>query len=287
MKATVMIATFPFGGSECFETRNWLIKTHREIEKDDRVAHLVTMDVNDTPITMSRNRVLKAALKRNVDFVLMVDSDMKPDLYLGHPDVRPFWESSFDFMLKHEGPCAIAAPYCGPPPHENVYVFRWAVLESEQPNPDFKLDQYPREEATIRVGIEEVAALPTGVFLLDMRALRYLEPGKPWFDYEWTDAEQTEKASTEDVYFTRNLCLAGVPQYVNWDAWAGHVKRKVVGRPMIVTADSIRGTFREALKANVKSNERIIDVPVGGIVGRPEMLEQPAKVKGRKARKAS
>lgn len=285
MKASVMVATFPYGGQECKEVRNWLLRVHRAIDKDKRVAHLHTMDVDDTPITMSRNRVIKECLRKEIDFCLMVDSDMKPDMYLGAGDVKPFWESSFEFMLNHQGPCVVAAPYCGPPPHENVYVFRWAAFESGQPNPDFKLEQYPREEATIRIGIEQVAALPTGVCLIDMRAIRMIET--PWFDYEWEDAEQTQKASTEDVFFTRNLCLAGVPQYVNWDAWAGHVKRKIVGRPLVITADSIRGTFREALIRGFKSNERIIDVPVGGIVNRPELFEadEPVAAGGRRRKK--
>lgn len=295
MKATVMLATFPFGSTECLEVRNWLIKTHKRIEADDRVAHLYTMDVDDTPITMSRNRVLKTCLDQGIDFCLMVDSDMNPDAYLGRgfADVKPFWDSSFEFMLEHEGPCVVAAPYCGPPPIENVYVFRWANFQSGHPNPDYRLEPYGREEATLRMGMERVGALPTGVCLIDMRGVKRLEP--PWFDYEYTDKYRTQKASTEDVFFTRNLDLAGVPQYVNWDAWAEHVKRKRVGRPTMITSDVIKEQFRDALLRGHQSGERIIDVmgPVRDPIliageGAPEFKEKQPCSRGRgRKRKAS
>ena len=52
-----------------------------------------------------------------------------------------------------------------------------------------------------------------------MRAIELLP--KPWFSYEFKDEEKTEKASTEDIVFTRDLHLLGVPQYCFWNAWAG------------------------------------------------------------------
>jgi hypothetical protein len=263
-KYSVMLATFPFGGTECFQARNWLCQLVRTLGKDSRVGTLRSMDVDDTPITMSRNRVLKEAKRQGMDFVLMLDSDMHPDRYMGNAGVKPFWESSFEFMLRHHGPCAVAAPYCGPPPHENVYIFRWATYQTGSPNPDLRLEQYGREEAAIRAGVEEVAALPTGVYLLDMRAIDRIKP--PYFEYEYEDAEQTRKASTEDVYFTRNLTLAGVPQYCNWDAWAGHVKRKVVEKPMVVTSDTVRDVFRDSLIRDIKGGERLVDVNPGPCV---------------------
>jgi hypothetical protein len=258
-KFSLMVATFPFGGTESFRSRNWLIRTAVKIHQDSRFAHVHNMDIDDTPIPMSRNRVMKEALARNCDLVLMIDSDVHPDMYLGmDAQIKPFWDSSLEFMFKHAGPGVVAAPYCGPPPHENVYIFRWANQESNQPNPDLRLEQYTREEAAVRVGFERVAALPTGLILIDTRVLKYLKP--PYFRYEYTDEQETDKASTEDVVFTRNLDLAGVPQYVNWDAWCGHVKRKTVGKPIILTSDSVQDSYRTALERNIRSGERLLDV---------------------------
>lgn len=258
----VLIARFPFGNQECPDSVDWLVKTVLEMKADPRIGEVLHMRVDDTPITMGRNRVLKAALEQKADFVLMLDSDMKPDL--PEPGMRPFWKTAFNFALEHRGsrgPCVVGAPYCGPPPVENVYVFRWATHESQNPNADMHLVQYSREEAAFRMGFEEVAALPTGLFLLDVSSLDALSP--PWFDYEWEDEPyRTAKASTEDVYFSRNLSLAGVPNYVLWDAWAGHWKKKCVGRPSLLTPDAVASQLKEAL-GRPNANQRLVMVGEG------------------------
>jgi hypothetical protein len=259
MKASVLFARFPFGGSEHPDTTDWLVRTVLEAKADRRVGDVFHTRVDDTPITMSRNRVLKQALDLGVDLVCMIDSDMRPDLLAGQPGARPFWASSLDFMLSHPGPCLVAAPYCGPPPHENVYVFEWSRAQSDHPDADLKLEQYTRERAQMLGGIQEAAALPTGLILIDTRALASVKP--PWFEYEYEDPPfDTRKATTEDVYFTRNLSLAGVPNYCNWDAWAGHHKRKCVGKPSLLTVENVREEFREALRRGISAGERLVDV---------------------------
>lgn len=276
-KISVMFARFPFGGSEHPDCADWLVPTILKAKADPRIGEILHTRVDDTPITMSRNRVLKEALTRKVDIVCMLDSDMRPDLPL--PNAKPFWDTSFDFMLDHNGPCVIAAPYCGPPPWENVYIFQWSRRQSENPNADISLEQYSREDAQQRGGIEQVAALPTGLCLIDMRSLQFIK--HPWFDYEYEDEYETKKATTEDVFFTRNLSLAGVPQYVNWDAWAGHHKRKCVGKPSLLTVDSVRNEFREALSKGMSNTERLITVR--GADGRAASIPSPeARKKGSK-----
>jgi hypothetical protein len=258
MQVKLMIARFPFQNQECPDTTDWLLETVLRCKQDPRISEVLRTREDDTPITMTRNKVLKQAIHSNVDYVLMVDSDMKPDLVPG----QDFFPRAFDFALQHNGPCVIGAPYCGPPPLENIYVFRWATWQSDHPNQDIRIEQYTREEAAIRAGFEEVAALPTGLILIAMEGVKRLTP--PWFDYEWADPPyNTQKASTEDVFFTRNLSLLGVPQYVFWDAWAGHWKRKCVGRPRLWMVDEIREEFVEAVRRDQKTNERIIDVACG------------------------
>ena len=256
---SLLIARFPYGNVDHPEVTDWLVSTVIQAKQDDRIKHVKHVKINDTPITMTRNRVIKQAVQSDVDFVLFVDNDMRPDLLL--PGSRPFFPAAFDFALQHAGPCLIGAPYCGPPPHENVYIFRWASQQSEHPNMDLRLEQFSREEAAVRGGFEEVAALPTGLMLIDMRFVQYLKP--PYFRYEYMDAEETEKATTEDVYFTRNCSLAGVKNYVLWDAWAGHFKQKCVGKPHLLTADQVRQEFREALLRGHKNGEQLVMVGAG------------------------
>lgn len=259
-KVSVLVARFPFGASEHPDTSDWMISTIGKMKADERIGEVLATRVDDTPITMSRNRVLKQALDSKSDFCLMLDSDMAPDLAI--PGAKPFWDTSFDFALNHEGPCVVAAPYCGPPPNENVYVFRWARVQGDHPNPDLRLEQYPREEAAGRIGFEEVGALPTGLILIDMRAIPLLPP--PWFEYEWKDPPfNTEKGSTEDVFFTRNLSNVGVPQYVAWDSWAGHWKSKCVSKPQVMTCESVRAQLREAVLSGRRDAVRLTNVNEG------------------------
>jgi hypothetical protein len=253
-----MFARFPFGACDHPDTSDWLVSTVLKAKADPRISDLFHWRIDDTPITMGRNRCIQIAKDARADLLLMLDSDMSPDL--PEPGGKPFWDTSFEFIYRHydRGPSVVAAPYCGPPPHENCYVFRWASIQSDHPDADMRLEQFTREEAAIRGGFEKVAALPTGLFLLDMRAIERLTP--PYFYYEWTDQFEQAKASTEDVTFTRDLSLAGVPLYVNWDAWAGHWKRKRVGKPKLITAEQVGKQFREAVLRNHHYGDRLVMV---------------------------
>jgi hypothetical protein len=253
-----MIARFPYGHSEHDAVTDWLVSTVIKAKADKRISEVAKFKKADTPITMLRNLAMLEAKKAGVDFVLMIDSDMDPDKYLGiDPTAKPFWDVAIDFALSHQGPCVIAAPYSGPPPHELPYIGQWTNRQSDHPDADLKLEMMTREQAAVRTGIEEVAALPTGIILIDVRCLEYISP--PWFDYEYADPPfNTEKATTEDIYFTRNLSLAGVPQYVAWDCWAGHLKQKSVGKPRPLNCDVVRKEFREAIVRNQPSDEKLV-----------------------------
>lgn len=255
-KHNVMFARFPYKRAEEPEVADWLLSTVLKAKRDSRIGEVFSIKLDDTPITMTRNLAVEKAKSAGADLLLMLDSDMVPDLPI--PGAKPFWDTSLDFVLSHQGPSVIAAPYCGPPPVENVYVFQWRKFQSDHPGADWKLDQFTREEAAYRAGIERVAALPTGLILIDMRIFSTLKP--PYFYYEWEDETESRKGSTEDVAFTRDLSMAGVPVYCNWDAWAGHVKYKVVGKPELVHVDMIREKYREALQRGLSSDDRVVMV---------------------------
>ena len=277
-KLNVLIAAFSYGGnggmsSEHPDVRDWLLETVPKIENDERCELLRPaprkrlLDIADTPITMTRNQAVLRAREMGADCLLMIDSDMCPDLYLGSDDAVPFWDTAFDFLYRHfdRGPVLVAAPYSGPPPHENIYCFRWENHESDCPEGGFVLQQYTRREAFSLAGIQPAAALPTGLVLFDMRVFDLTEPkeegDKPWFYYEFPGLYQAQKDSTEDVTATRDLSLAGVqklgynPVFCAWSSWAGHWKPKCVGRPGPMTAEMVSEKFRRAASDNL-SNER-------------------------------
>ena len=272
MKADVMLARFPGGGTEHTPCVDWLMDAEQALRTHPQVGRYARYKIDDTPITMGRNRAMKVAKEQGFDFLLMVDSDMDPDYYLGaDPRAVPFLEVAVPFLLAHPGPAVIGVPYCGPPPHENVYVFRWRNKQSDHPNVDIELAQYTREEAAVMGGVGEVAALPTGLILIDMRCYDLVRDAKraavgphgkptPFFYYEWTDDDATDKASTEDVTFSRDLSWAGVKQYCAWDSWAGHVKKKTVGKPQPYTPDMVSESIRTAIvNRQPGRGERLVD----------------------------
>jgi hypothetical protein len=160
-----------------------------------------------------------------------------------------------------------------------VYVFRWQNQQSEHPNPDFQLEMYDRHTAVKMRGIQECAALPTGLIMYDMRCFGLTEPkdseSKPWFYYEWKDKYAAEKASTEDVTQTRDLSLTCStqlgynPVLCNWDAWAGHWKPKCVSKPAPLTASGVGAKLKDAWNSGHESNVQLVDLKMP-----PEMARQ-------------
>jgi hypothetical protein len=277
-KYNLAFAHFAYGGnggisSETPDIREWQVPLVCELSRDSRIGELRIFNISDTPITMSRNQAIKKAREFNTDFLVMVDSDMKPDMYVGQdPLAKPFIQSSLEFLIARygKGPHVIGAPYCGPPPGECVYVFKWESMQSEHPNPDFQLKMYERAEAAKLAGIQECAALPTGLIIFDMRVFDLIEPrhdgDKPFAYYEWKDKYAAEKASTEDVTMTRDMSLVGTqklgynPVYCNWDAWAGHWKPKCVGKPQFIDAKHIAEKMKQSFSANVTADTKMVQL---------------------------
>jgi hypothetical protein len=274
-KLNVGLVTFSYGGnggisSEVPDIREWMVPLVAEASRDPRIDNIRIWNLADTPITMTRNRAVLQAREFGVDVLVMIDSDMKPDC---EPDGKKFFPSSFDFLYGHyeKGPVAIGAPYCGPPPHECVYIFEWRNMQTNNPNPDFQLKMYERSSAVKMTGIQECAALPTGMIMYDMRVFELTEPktsdDKPWFYYEYPDKYQAEKASTEDVTQTRDLSLVGTqklgynPVFCNWDAWAGHWKPKCVGKPQFIEAKHISDKLKQCWEAGVDNNVKLTCLP--------------------------
>jgi hypothetical protein len=221
---------------------------------------------------------------------LMIDSDMTPDCELKEDNTaKPFWKSSLDYLYDHyhKGPVAIGAPYLGPPPRSNCYIFQWAswANASESAHRDMRIEAYTREQAELMTGIADAAALPTGLILFDMRMFDLTDPVKAytrlveqgvdpqlarlqtrsWFYYEYDDLYEANKASTEDVTATRDMALVGqhelgyCPIKSNWDAWAGHNKPLMVRKPRSLKLDHVNAKYRAAVNSGVESGERVQD----------------------------
>lgn len=209
MKLNVGIVCFPYGGNgglpaEHPGIRHWMLDAIPKMRADERIGKIAWWDHADTPITMTRNAAVLEAYKRDIDVLLMLDSDNLPDFHLGtgnvyesryrNPKAKPFFPTSFDFLYQHyaKGPLLIGAPYCGPAPDRLVYVFKWQSGDEhhDRANDSDKLQQLSRTDAAGMGGIHECAAIATGCLMIDMRIFKFkdtdtgfLEP--PWFYYEW------------------------------------------------------------------------------------------------------
>lgn len=283
-KLNVAFASFPYGGnggisSEIPALRHWYLKTIPPLKQDPRIGEVTWFDVSDTPITMTRNQAVEKARTLKADVLVMVDSDQFPDRNPERLGAKPFFSSSFDFLYKHydRGPVMIGAPYCGPPPARNVYVFEWAGYENEPADDNFRLEQFSRERAACMAGIQECGALPTGLIMFDMRLFDIIDP--PYFAYEYEGeglpcphcgvrkpGKQAYKASTEDVVMTRDASMNALVKlgynatFCNWDAWAGHMKSENVGAPQLLTADMVSRQLTRAVLQGRRANEQLITV---------------------------
>lgn len=278
-KLRVGIVRYPYGGngsssSEHPDVSDWLVKTVCQLKLDPRVEDVIYERFSDTPICMTRNRSVAWGQQNHVDVLIMVDSDMAPDLYVGHrPEAKPFFQSSFDFLYENfeKHISVIVSPYCGPPTHpteggmENVYVFRWTNYNTGHNEWPVRMEAYGRMEASLLSGISNIDTGPTGLCMIDMRVFEHLS--HPYFDYEWEGealqckeckqqipGPRTDKATTEDCYFFRNIVLNATvrlgynPVYCNWDAWSGHWKPWCVGKPAIITSDMVGRQLHQAVK---------------------------------------
>jgi len=194
---------------------------------------------NDTPITMVRNLAVRAALANDIDILVMVDSDMAPDIDKSHP----FLPGAFEFIRKRwqQAPTIISAPYCTGGPSYNPVMGTWRTFGAS--GMDVATDLYTREEAAQLHGIQPCSLQGTGLMCIDTRIFSGFPVGdelvrlpEPWFYYEYRDGSNSEKASTEDMVFTRNASLLfarhGIEVgFVDWDAWSWHVKTQFVGKP--------------------------------------------------------
>lgn len=212
-----------------------------QMQGHPRLARLDFSYSHGYPTDRARNAVLKGASEGGFDFVLMIDADQIPDLYVStDPAAKPFLPTALDFAYAHGTPCCVGAPYCAGPPTQDVVVMKNAEQVPDLPDGcGWHMRKYTRDEAAVMTGVTQVAALPTGCLLIDTRVCSILHP--PWFYYEYADPPyNTRLASTEDVVFTRNLHWSGVPQFCAWDCWAGHDdKGYVVGKPRLSPVNDV------------------------------------------------
>ncbi len=196
---------------------------HNSKHPEDKTRLTISHICRDR-IAVARNKAVQDATDRQATHLLMIDPDISIDHYVvaGESWARQWWPTVLSFVSEHPG-AVVAAPYTGqgyPPP---VHVFDW--------NSEDKPRRISWEEAAIREGWQQVAAVGTGLMLIDMAVFDRMEV--PYFDDVCSDARKVKVEITPDVYFSLKCRDAGVPIYVNWDCWCGHWQNQVVESPRV------------------------------------------------------
>lgn len=304
MKTTVdvLVAVLCYGGNGGVATiipeiAFWLLGLQKKLGADPRIGRVAVRRYGDVPLTFERNRIARDAIEGGFDLTLSLDSDNQPDVEVGKkPCAQPFWESSFEFIfdrMRRDLPTVMVSPYCGPPPQENVYVFKFENEATGRRHPKCTLAQYGRNHAAIMRGIQPCDAGPTGVILITTSAYDLLQfderptvevladfkdgainmdtcvrklRAHSWFRYEPRDGFESHKASTEDVTFTRDVAMAGHLKhgepvvFCNWDSWSGHWKPICVMPPTAVALEDVNALFEEAVLAGRHVGEELREV---------------------------
>lgn len=248
----MMLARFPYGGSERTEIVDWTASACLWASRQpDLINGMLLWKINDTPVTMCRNQAVQAAIYNKVDILVLIDSDMAPDI----DKEKPFLPAAFEFIKSrwHTAPTIISAPYLTAGPAYNPIMGLWRTH-----NEGFavRASLYTREEAAALQGIQPCSLQGTGLMALDMRIFTGFPVGEevvklppPWFYYEFTDEYHAQKASTEDMVFTRNATVLFAQHgieigFVDWDCWAYHVKTEFVGKPEAITLQNVSTKYQ-------------------------------------------
>lgn len=207
---------------------SWLFHMGIDLGRDERVGACATTDDNRHRIHNSRNHMARYALDNGFHYLCFVDPDMHPDFRVGHdfcdlkqqpdarPWARPFLRSSLDFMLTTQ--CGVvASPAVSGPPARRVNV--WTVKSLDEP----PVNVTPDEFARMKPGFVQVAAIGTGLMLIDVDVFRKLP--EPWFEDVYHEGSpQYDPDQSQDCAFCFKCNQHRIAVYANLFAPSRHMK---------------------------------------------------------------
>lgn len=208
------------------DVRLWQIGAVNWLSREGLLKDLHLHTNNNNRIYAARNSAVEEAIQRECDFLLFCDPDMRPDACLDvhgadntdvKPWARPFLSSSLEFMFNEYCGVVAAPAVTGPPDCKvNVFVQR----------KDTSFSRITREEyAQVEPCFMQVAAIGTGLMLIDMEVFKKLKP--PYFQDQLDPtpgSKQTDVLKSQDSVFCLKCNEAGIPVFANFWSPAGHHK---------------------------------------------------------------
>jgi hypothetical protein len=211
-------------GSMVPETCTWLSELYFKLSKED--IFIATMDLRVGRIALARNMAVNKAIEEEFDYLLMIDPDMEPDIYLNkYLFAKPFWESSM-VCLKDNPGSIVGVPYMGNSPRRKCNVQTW----TQDGDGKRRLTWAEVREKVVRPHFEWVPAIGTGLLLIDCKVFEKMD--KPYFK-DIYNKDGTNLDTGQDFYFTINANLKRCKVYCNWYSFAGHWHSECVKCPGI------------------------------------------------------
>lgn len=206
-----------YGGWHHAAVGDWLSRTLLDASRKPEITDIASTWFDRSPVYRARNSAVAWALAQGCDYLCMVDADMIPDV---NPKASPFWSTSLDFAVSQGHPCVVVAPALNSNNECCIHTERTDALGRH-------LELMSAQDAVLRTGFEKIAGCGLGLVLIDCRCFDRIP--QPYFQFVYTDRSCTEIKFGEDVLFTSMCSSHGIPVYVNWDCWAGHEKRVILG----------------------------------------------------------
>jgi len=172
---------------------------------------IVPVFIEKQPTDIARNRIVKAALDCKADAVMMIDSDCVPPNGVFLPLLTK--------VLTHQ--CVAACPYVAK--HGGVCV------AFKEPKTMHEIEKM--------TGWHEVQTCGTHLIAFTTSVFNYIP--MPWFHYEYNSTHTGFRAGAEDTVFLNKVNKEGIPIYVNFDLWAGHILPRVATKPKALTMADI------------------------------------------------
>jgi hypothetical protein len=207
----VAISRICRGKTERCEVGTWLLATALQLTKQG--IYFYDFVADKLGVEVARNWSVQEARRHECDVLFMVDADMVPN--------RAFAKRALAFLKANPG-SVIGSPYMH---HQSNSAGGWQVFTAS-----------PREDGSaVRCkpgkGVEQVAAVGTGLCAIDLKAFDKLTP--PYFRQFFGESNvyHEQQDGTEDVYCFVRMTMAGVKVCADWDCRSGHNKSITLGEP--------------------------------------------------------
>lgn len=249
----IHVARICWGGNQRHEQFDWAIElATQSLTRGD--IDLTTRPYQDFQADVARNCAAFDAMDIGADVVFMIDADAGPPMMTENGP--GFFSRAIDFLMAHQGPAAIFAPFAAADGHPMVFMWESDdVLVTTTTGEDlnkFRLRRVTKNEMAHLQGRGIMPIADSGCTLVAYRvdAFRLVKP--PFFFFT-NSADGRQMKGGEDSNCHQKLAAGGVKLYMDADRWCDHWKTVAMPRPMALNREHIDRRYLESAIGAIKS----------------------------------